>query len=273
MSSAGSRTTPGRIDRWRCKPRRPRNVAANGGLPIEGDRGFISACMSTQLAPDPGALLAAAREILPDVVELRRRIHRRPEIGLDLPQTQTVVVRGTRAPGPDAGQGRNLSSVTAVIEGPSPGRTILLRADMDALPLIEATGLDFASEIGGAMHACAHDTHVAMLLGAARILVERRAELHGRVLLMFQPGEEGLGGAKMMLEEGLLDLPTDAEFGPVTGAFAIHTWTATPTERPASRPAPSWRRATCFGSRSAAAAATLRRRTWPSTRSLSPPRS
>jgi hippurate hydrolase len=113
--------------------------------------------------------------------------------------------------------------VTATIDGAHPGPTILLRADMDALPVHEATGLDFASEVDGAMHACGHDTHMAMLLGAARLLVERRADINGRVLLMFQPGEEGLGGARTMLDEGLLDVATDGGFGPVTGAFAIHT--------------------------------------------------
>ena len=95
--------------------------------------------------------------------------------------------------------------MTATIEGGRPGRTTLLRADMDALPLHEDTGLDFASEIDGAMHACGHDTHVAMLLGAARLLVERRDQLEGNVLLMFQPGEEGYHGAQVMLDEGLLD--------------------------------------------------------------------
>ena len=101
--------------------------------------------------------------------------------------------------------GGTTTSVTAVIEGDRPGPTTLLRADMDALPLDEDTGLDFASEVPGAMHACGHDTHVAMLLGAARLLVERREALAGRVLLMFQPGEEGRHGARFMLEEGLLE--------------------------------------------------------------------
>src|SRR5687768_5042897 len=112
-----------------------------------------------------------------------------------------------------------------MIDGARPGPTILLRADMDALPVHENTGLDFSSEVNGAMHACGHDTHVAMLLGAARLLVERREDFAGRVLLMFQPGEEGLGGARTMLEEGLLDVRPEERggFGPVTGAFAIHT--------------------------------------------------
>jgi len=150
-------------------------------------------------------LLPAAEAILPDVIDVRRRIHRRPEIGLQLPQTQAVAADALRALGLEPRLGHATTSVTAVINGARPGPTILLRADMDALPLREDTGLDFASEIDGAMHACGHDTHVAMLLGAARLLVERREGLAGNVLLMFQPGEEGYHGAKVMLDEGLLD--------------------------------------------------------------------
>jgi hippurate hydrolase len=93
---------------------------------------------------------------------------------------------------------------------------------MDGLPLLEETGLEFASETPGAMHACGHDTHMTMLLGAARLLAARREQLAGRVLLMFQPGEEGHHGARFMLEEGLLDRPAGEE---VTGAFAFHIWT------------------------------------------------
>jgi hippurate hydrolase len=174
-------------------------------------------------------LLEEARAILPDTIEVRRRIHRRPEIGLDLPLTQAVVVEELRRLGLEPVLGKSLSSVSATIDGGRPGPTILLRGDMDALPLNEDTGLDFSSEIDGAMHACGHDTHVAMLLGAARLLVARRAELPGRVLLMFQPGEEGLGGALAMLDEGLLDVPTDGTHGPVTGALAIHIGTTYPT--------------------------------------------
>ncbi len=149
-------------------------------------------------------LLDAATGILPDVVETRRRLHRRPEMGLQLPETQAVVAEELRGLGLEPQLGGSTTSVTAVIEGARPGPTILLRADMDALPLQEDTGLDFASEVPGVMHACGHDTHVAMLLGAARLLVERRDQLAGNVLLMFQPGEEGFHGARFMLDEGLL---------------------------------------------------------------------
>jgi amidohydrolase len=165
------------------------------------------------------SLVPAAEAILPDVIKVRRRLHRRPEIGLALPETQRLVASELEALGLSPILGRSVESVTAVIEGAAAGPTFLLRADMDGLPLQEDTGLEFASEIAGAMHACGHDTHVAMLLGAARLLVERRDQLRGRVLLMFQPGEEGYHGARFMLEEGLLEVAGDA---PVSGAFAIH---------------------------------------------------
>jgi amidohydrolase len=186
---------------------------------------------------DPAAGLGAARllddarAILPDIVEIRRRIHRHPEIGLDLPLTQAVVVEELRKLGLEPRTGTNLSSVTAVIGADRPGRTIVLRGDMDGLPLTEETGLDFAAEEPLHMHACGHDTHVAMLLGGARLLVERaRANpeaLPGPVLLMFQPGEEGFFGARFMIEEGLLD--GAAGTAPLTAenarAMAIHIGT------------------------------------------------
>jgi amidohydrolase len=115
--------------------------------------------------------------------------------------------------------GTSTSSVVGVLRGARPGPTFLLRGDMDALPVHEDTGLPFSSEVPGAMHACGHDTHVAMLLGAARLLAERRDELAGSVVFMVQPGEEGFHGARYMLEEGLLDAVPEA---PVSGAFALH---------------------------------------------------
>ena len=164
-------------------------------------------------------LLAAARDALPGLVVLRRRLHRIPEVGLQLPATRAIVVEELRTLGLEPKLGITTTSVTAVIEGAHPGPTILLRADMDGLPLTEETGLEFASETAGTMHACGHDTHMAMLLGAARLLAARRDQLAGRVLLMFQPGEEGYHGARFMLEEGLLERPAGED---VTGAFAIH---------------------------------------------------
>jgi hippurate hydrolase len=187
---------------------------------------------------DTADLLDAARAIQPDVVAIRRRIHRRPEIGTDLPITQELVVEELAKIGLEGRRGTALSSVVALIEGGRPGRTVLLRGDMDALPLHEDTGLDFASEVDGAMHACGHDTHVAMLLGAARLLQERRADLPGRVILMFQPGEEGYGGAKTMMEEGLLEAAAASGGERPTGAFAVHISTSYPTGEIHLRPGP-----------------------------------
>src|SRR5207302_1690450 len=112
-------------------------------------------------------------------------------------------------------EGPSTTGFVAVLRGPENGRTVLLRGDMDALPLTEDTGLAFTSRVHGAMHACGHDTHVAMLVGAAKALSARRDELAGTVLFMFQPGEEGYHGARHMIDDGLLDPAPDA-------AFALH---------------------------------------------------
>jgi len=177
---------------------------------------------------DPQRLRAAAEAILDDVIEIRRRLHRRPEIGLHLPETQAVIADALRDLGLEPRLGVSTTSVVALIEGATAGPTTLLRADMDGLPLSEDTGLPFASEVAGTMHACGHDTHVAMLLGAARLIAERRDELAGRVLLMFQPGEEGYHGARLMLEEGLLEDGAHGAAG-VDRAFAIHISTRYPS--------------------------------------------
>ena len=197
---------------------------------------------TTELAPDPSLgiddLLEAARAIQPDVVAIRRRIHRHPEIGTDLPVTQQLIVDELARLGLEGHRGTALTSVVAVIEGGRPGRTVLLRGDMDALPLHEDTGLDFASDIDGAMHACGHDTHVAMLLGAGRLLLERRADLPGRVILMFQPGEEGFGVAQVMIDEGLLEAAASAGGERPAGALAIHIATEYPSGEIHLRPGP-----------------------------------
>src|SRR5438034_8590306 len=150
-------------------------------------------------------LLRDAQELQPEVVHLRRAVHRHPELGLHLPRTQAAVVQALEGLGLSIRTGERLTSVVAALEGARPGLSILLRADMDALPVQEETGLEFASEVEGVMHACGHDAHVAMLVGAARLLVRHRDKLAGSVLFMFQPGEEGYHGARVMLDEGLLD--------------------------------------------------------------------
>ena len=188
---------------------------------------------ATEATPEP---LAAARAILPDLILIRRAIHARPELGLELPHTQALVAGELRELGLQPKLGEGLSSVVATIGADRPGRTIVLRADRDALPLTEDTGLDFASSNAGQMHACGHDLHVAMLLGAARLLVEaHRADpsaLPGPVRVMFQPGEEGHFGAQVMLHEGLLDGLTAEN----ARAFAIHVSTEYPAGEIQLRP-------------------------------------
>lgn len=167
----------------------------------------------------PSTLLTEARALLPGIVAVRREIHRAPEAGIHLPRTQATILRELADLDLSVSVGAGLSSVVAVLEGARPGRTMLLRADMDALPQQEDTGLPFASQVAGVMHACGHDTHTAMLIGAARLLTARRDRLAGRVVFMFQPGEELGGGAERMIDEGLL-APADGP--PVDGAFALH---------------------------------------------------
>ena len=135
----------------------------------------------------------------------RRHLHRIPELGFDCPQTAGFIAARLRDFGIDEiHEGIAQTGIVAIIEGQGAGPTIGLRADFDALPITEATGLDYASEHAGKMHACGHDGHTTMLLGAARYLVETR-NFAGRVALIFQPAEEAGGGAGVMVEEGILD--------------------------------------------------------------------
>src|SRR5687767_5774004 len=179
-------------------------------------------------------VLDDARSVLDDTIQLRRRIHRHPEIGLSVPRTQAAVLEAVDGLGLHVRTGTRTTSVVASLTGGRPGPTLLLRADMDALPLREETGLPFSSEVDGAMHACGHDAHVAMLVGAARLLARRRDTLAGSILFMFQPGEEGYHGARVMLEEGLLD-----DGPPPTGAFALHVTHRQPAGVVAARPGPA----------------------------------
>ncbi|GAA5036421.1 M20 family metallopeptidase [Microbacterium fluvii] len=168
--------------------------------------------------------------MLGELVAVRRELHGAVEVGLDLPATQRILLRALDGLGLEVAVGSALSSVTAVLRGGRPGPTVLLRADMDGLPVREATGLEFAST-NGAMHACGHDLHMAGLVGAVRLLAARRAELPGTVIFMFQPGEEGYAGGRTMLEEGVLDAAGDR---PVA-AFAIHVDCVTPRGRVVTR--------------------------------------
>jgi len=159
-----------------------------------------------------------AAGIAGEIAELRHSIHREPEIGLDLPKTQAKVLAALDGLPLEVSTGQGLSSVTAVLRGGRPGPVVLLRGDMDALPVTEETHLSYASVIPGAMHACGHDLHTAMLAGAARLLSARQADLPGTVIFMFQPGEEGYAGARHMIDEGVLDAAGER---PVA-AYALH---------------------------------------------------
>ena len=160
-------------------------------------------------------LLEDSRAIADRIVSLRRAIHAEPELGLDTPKT-LAKVRAELADLPlEWREGPSCTGAVAVLNPGKAGRSVLLRGDMDALPMDELTGLDFASTVPGRMHACGHDTHTAMLAGAARVLAARADELAGEVRFMFQPGEEGFHGARFMLDDGLLAPLPDA-------AFALH---------------------------------------------------
>ncbi|MET8079282.1 M20 family metallopeptidase [Streptomyces sp. NPDC005303] len=163
---------------------------------------------------------------------LRHALHQVPETGLHLPRTQELVLKALSGLGLRITTGRRLTSVTAVMEGTRPGPTVLLRADMDALPMAEP-GTPPGSAGCARMHACGHDLHTAMLVGAAHELLRRRDEVHGSVVLMFQPGEEEGAGARLMMEEGVLEV---AGAQPVA-AYAMHVASAAlPSGVVASRP-------------------------------------
>ena len=167
------------------------------------------------------ALLEQANGWQEELVQWRREIHRFAEVGTHLPRTKAFVTQTLRELG-YAPEEICESGIVAVLEGNPGGKTMLLRADMDALPVQEATNVDFRAENGN-MHACGHDMHAAMLLGAARLLMENRNRLNGTVKLVFQPDEEGLTGGRAMVDAGVLESPA------VDGALAVHVHSGTPT--------------------------------------------
>jgi hippurate hydrolase len=161
---------------------------------------------------------AMGAEVLDETVALRRAIHAEPEIGLHCPLTTAKAKAALAGLSLEIRDSRSTTGFVAILRGRhgGNGRTVLLRGDMDALPMQEETGLPFASTVAGAMHACGHDSHTAMLVGAAKALAARRESLPGTVVFMFQPGEEGFHGARFMMEDGLLADPTP------DAAFALH---------------------------------------------------
>jgi amidohydrolase len=163
-------------------------------------------------------------ELMPDITEWRRDIHSHPEILFETHRTAALVAEKLRAFGVDeVTEGIGRTGVVGVIKGKETGsgRVIGLRADMDALPIEEATGLPYASKTQGAMHACGHDGHTAMLLGAAQYLTETR-NFDGTVVVIFQPAEEGGGGGREMCEDGLM-----ARWG-IQEVYGMHNWPGVP---------------------------------------------
>ena len=178
------------------------------------------------------AVVNRISEFAPDMAEWRRHLHRHPELGFDCHRTAAFVAGRLRDFGVDeVHEGIAVSGVVGVIAGRGPGPAIGLRADIDALPIEEATGAPYASTVPGRMHACGHDGHTAMLLGAARYLAESR-NFAGRAVLIFQPAEENGGGAGVMVEEGVLN-----RFG-VEQVYALHNTPGLPEGHFLTTPGP-----------------------------------
>ncbi|MDE2572978.1 MAG: amidohydrolase [bacterium] len=177
-------------------------------------------------------VISISSEVLDEVVATRRDLHAHPELAFEEVRTAGVVERRLAALGYEVRTGIAKTGVVGILRSGRPGRTVLLRADMDALPIEETNSLPFRSTVAGKMHACGHDTHVAILLGAARVLMERRAELAGTLVLCFQPAEEGKGGGREMVNAGVLGEPR------VDAAFGLHISSNYPTGVIAWRPGP-----------------------------------
>lgn len=163
------------------------------------------------------SIFAEASSFLPEVVELRRKIHANPELGNHLPETTAAVLESLEGLDLDIRLSERTTSVIATLHGAKPGKRILLRGDMDALPMPEDNDLPFASKKPGMMHACGHDSHTAMLMGAAKLLKQYQSNLSGSVDFFFQTGEEGYFGAREVLEEGFFEAPNAPD-----AVFAMH---------------------------------------------------
>ena len=174
----------------------------------------------------------AVERVMPEVVAWRRDLHQHPELGFAETRTAGVVADHLRALGLEVRTGVGKTGVVGVLRGARPGRTVALRADMDALPVKEATGLAFASTATGTYmgetvpvaHACGHDAHVAMLMGAAQVLAGMKDQISGAVVFIFQPAEEGRGGAQAMLADGLF------ERFPCDEIYALHNSPVLPVD-------------------------------------------
>jgi amidohydrolase len=181
---------------------------------------------------DMDEILRQAQAYFEYARNIRRDLHRHPELGFQEVRTAGIVAQELRHWGFEVTGGIAKTGVVGVLEGDQAGPVVLLRFDMDALPIQEETGAEYASQYPGVMHACGHDGHVAIGLTVARLLAQNRARLRGKVKMVFQPAEEGLGGAEAMVHEGVLENPT-ADF-----AFALHLWNDKPLGWVAAVPGP-----------------------------------
>ncbi len=170
--------------------------------------------------------------LISETIATRRDLHAHPELGFEEHRTAGIVAERLRELGYDVREGIAATGVIGVLRGMRPGRTIMLRADMDGLPVPEESDVPYRSLAPEKMHACGHDGHVAILLGAARVLAERRGELAGTLVLCFQPAEEGRGGAKAMVDEGVIE-----RFG-IERAYGLHLFSQLDTGRLGVRPGP-----------------------------------
>ena len=193
----------------------------------------------TQLAQ----LHADAQALFDRLVAWRRDFHMHPELGFHEVRTAGIVAQHLRELGMEVSAGIGGTGVVGILEGdhlPADAPTVLVRFDMDALPIHEQTGLPFASRTAGVMHACGHDGHTAIGMGVAQLLTQQRAHLRGRVKLVFQPAEEGLGGAAAMIRDGVMAEPTPS------AAFGLHLWSRLPLNQVVVQSGPPWANAGIF---------------------------
>ncbi len=167
-------------------------------------------------------LYEAAKKLFPYTQSMRRDFHLHPELGFQEFRTAGIVAKELKDLGLEVSTGVGKTGVVAMIEGSKPGPVVMLRADMDALPIVEETGAEYASQTAGVMHACGHDGHTAILLTVAKILNEIKEDLPGSIKLVFQPAEEGMGGAEGMIKDGVLDGPK------VDYVLGLHLWNEKP---------------------------------------------
>jgi amidohydrolase len=175
---------------------------------------------------------AEAEALAAQLTEWRRDFHAHPELGFEVHRTAGIVARLLSELGCEVRTGIGQSGVVGLLAGGKPGPTVMLRADMDALPIQEVNDAPYASQAPGVMHACGHDGHVAMGLGAATLLARHAKELPGQVLLVFQPAEEGMGGARAMIQDGALADPQPA------AVFGLHLWNTMPLGRVVAQAGP-----------------------------------